>query len=425
MFITVRRVILLGVSLVLVCLSFATLISWDRLRVRLRGSVLRNVTQFLDGNAQMRATGMPLRSSISHSLEEQLANLSISPRPGDLPHTSTTTGTSTAKHILINSKYKFAIADGLLGGCKEEVPPCILHSDRAAINFADAVVWNPRWMEPIGAPPNTKRKGQRWLFNFFFEAAVYDYEEVALETTEKLAHNIDWTMTYGADSDFFQPYNQLAKRDTILPYSDENMATNKPILLVAFISNCMGVRISMFKSIREALPMEERHRVKMYGACEEGGDVNPCPDRRDEACMDHIVGSAKFYFAAENSRCTGYITEKFFRGYKHGAVPLAAGGLGRQDYEALAPGSSFLHVDDFPSIGLLVQRLLELDRDDEAYSQMFHWRGTHVFHDTNARYVQSICELCAELHVDEKLQRQRRTFKDLSEWWYDGRCQQQ
>jgi len=384
----VSRVMGFGVALLLVCavILASTVVSWERLRVALGGPALR---------------------------------FSI------FPDTNTTTGTSTAKHILINSAYKFSLPDGVLAGCKEEVPPCMLHSDKAAIHFADAVVWNPRWMKPIGTPPDTKRKGQRWLFNFFFEAAVYRNKKVSQRTTLKLARDMDWTMTYDADSDFFQPYNQLAKRDTAVPNYDENMATNKSMLLVAFISNCKGTRIKMFKSIREALPMEERHRVKIFGKCADKGDVNPCPDRKDVACMDRVFRTVKFYFAAENSWCKGYITEKFFRGYEHDMVPLAVGGLGREDYEFLAPGSSFLHADDFTSAEMLAKRLLELDRDDEAYSQMFDWRATHVFQHPRVRYGQGICELCDELHLERKLQRPARKFKNLDHWWYEGRCRPQ
>ena len=45
-----------------------------------------------------------------------------------------------------------------------------------------------------------------------------------------------------------------------------------------------------------------------------------------------------------------------------------------QDYQAVAPHHSFIHVDQFSEPRDLAEYLLELDRDDEKYNQYFQVR---------------------------------------------------
>ena len=42
-----------------------------------------------------------------------------------------------------------------------------------------------------------------------------------------------------------------------------------------------------------------------------------------------------------------------------------------QDYQAVAPHQSFIHVDQFTGPRELAEYLLELDRDEEKYNQYF------------------------------------------------------
>merc|ERR1711870_73883 len=104
------------------------------------------------------------------------------------------------------------------------------------------------------------------------------------------------------------------------------------------------------------------------------------------------IGQYKFYAAFENSRCEGYITEKFFRGLIYGMVPIAMGGLSRRDYESIVPGDSFLHVDDFDSVEDLANRLVEIDQDDTEYNKFHAWRSKlHVMGQGDSNML-SYCE---------------------------------
>lgn len=54
-------------------------------------------------------------------------------------------------------------------------------------------------------------------------------------------------------------------------------------------------------------------------------------------------------------------------------VPVVLGTI-REDYLALAPPNSYIHVDDFPTIKALTDYLLYLDKNDTAYATYMAWK---------------------------------------------------
>lgn len=312
-----------------------------------------------------------------------------------------------------------------LTGCPESQPTCKITANEEDAAEADAIVWNPRWNHWKKAI--AKRPGQRWVYNFFFEAPFYAGKPVTLHSTQRLDPMIDWTMTYFANSDFHQPMGKVVHVDTNASNSSNaSLAELQPLppprerkkLLLWMTSRCGGERMVLFRKLQALLPPG---RVGIYGDC---GSKVPCPGRDESTkCYRDFLNQFKFYAAFENGRCKGYITEKFFRGLRFGLVPLAMGGLGREDYEAVAPGSSFVHVDDFPSVRALADRLLKLDRDDAAYSQMLRWRSQAVRVVGHNAELKPYCDLCAQLHLDQRQQMATRTFGPrLDGWFYNGTC---
>lgn len=97
-------------------------------------------------------------------------------------------------------------------------------------------------------------------------------------------------------------------------------------------------------------------------------------------------------------------------------VPVVLGGFGKQDYEKVAPGSSFIHADDFNSLQQLAEYLVSLDQDDATYSEFFSWQK-HMRMKGFAENIQaSLCQLCQELHKAPSEQKPTRSFGDLSGW---------
>ena len=60
---------------------------------------------------------------------------------------------------------------------------------------------------------------------------------------------------------------------------------------------------------------------------------------------------------------------------RNDVIPIALGAR-PEDYAAVAPPKSYIHVDDFESPKQLAEYLLKLDRNDDLYNEYFRWKGT-------------------------------------------------
>ena len=78
----------------------------------------------------------------------------------------------------------------------------------------------------------------------------------------------------------------------------------------------------------------------------------------------------KYYLAFENSNCVDYITEKFWDSLKHKLLPIVMGAR-VEDYQAVAPPNSFLHVDSFAGPEELAEHLKYLDENPRDYNKHF------------------------------------------------------
>ena len=94
--------------------------------------------------------------------------------------------------------------------------------------------------------------------------------------------------------------------------------------------------------------------VDIYGKC---GPLE-CPNAESIDCFISLSREYKFYLAFENSLCSEYVTEKFWRTVRLPIVPVVMGGT---DYKKIAPPNSFIDVNDFPTVEALANYLLYLD----------------------------------------------------------------
>lgn len=264
-----------------------------------------------------------------------------------------------------------------------------------------------------------KPPAQRWVFDAYFEPPIFWGPDGAVNEADYLTKSLqgrtDFTMTYLNKSDIFFP------RGRVMPLLDGTSTTSLPRdfakgrkhLLLWMVSNCSPTRMTVMEELMALLPSGAVH---VFGEC---GAPSPCPGRNDiDECYQDLFSKYKFYAAFENSRCEGYITEKFYRGLQQGMVPVARGGLSRRDYERVAPADSFLHVDDFKSTRELADRLVEIDNNDNLYNSMFAWRQRFTMQLDREVAEDAYCELCKKVHADTAPQ----NYDDLASWWYDGTC---
>ena len=85
----------------------------------------------------------------------------------------------------------------------------------------------------------------------------------------------------------------------------------------ALISNCEGLYSKRPRYIEE---LRKYVNISIFGGC-----GHPCPEKEKEDCRAMIGRKFKFYFAAENSLCQDYITEKFFLLLKYDIVLVVYG----------------------------------------------------------------------------------------------------
>jgi len=83
-------------------------------------------------------------------------------------------------------------------------------------------------------------------------------------------------------------------------------------------------------------------------------------------------GVSLFYYAAENTNCEHYHTEKMLNGYNSGAVPIYLGSsLTAREW---FPNNSAIYVADYPNITDLAKHLLYLAGNETAYNEYLAWR---------------------------------------------------
>jgi alpha(1,3/1,4) fucosyltransferase len=76
----------------------------------------------------------------------------------------------------------------------------------------------------------------------------------------------------------------------------------------------------------------------------------------------------KFSIAFENSSSPGYTSEKLIQAYAAGTVPIY---WGDRDVGLDFNPEAFVNCHDFPSFEKAIERVIQLDNDEEAYARMF------------------------------------------------------
>ncbi len=108
----------------------------------------------------------------------------------------------------------------------------------------------------------------------------------------------------------------------------------------------------------------------------------------------------KFVLAIENSSTPGYLTEKFAQAAESNAVPIYWGdpSIGQQ----LNP-KAFINCHDFESMDALIERVRQLDQDDEAYAEMLRqpWfmDGAEPEEWKDETYVDFLCHILDQPHA--------------------------
>ncbi|XP_034668715.1 glycoprotein 3-alpha-L-fucosyltransferase A-like [Drosophila subobscura] len=274
------------------------------------------------------------------------------------------------------------------------VDTCQITEDNALADTADMII-HKEFVKPMGKP---LRKSKQ--INMIFSRAKY----------VQAPDTINWTASYRRESTIVAPYMKWMYYNEQFQDKpqDRNFAEHKRKKVAWFVSNCKTEN----NRFKYALELQKYIEVDIYGEC---GKLR-CSKSTPEKCFKLLEKNYKFYLAFENCNCKDYITQKFLvNALDRGVVPIVMGAR-PEDYLALAPRHSFIHVDNFDSPKALAAYLKVLDRNDELYNSYFMWRGTGEFIETYFW-----CRVCAMLHYDADLRKQQQN-RSSNENLSSGMC---
>lgn len=274
------------------------------------------------------------------------------------------------------------------------IPRCTLLSQRSRFSAADVVVFHHKELakQRRGLPLELARPaGQRWAW-MSLEAPAASWD------LRPYSHVFNMTISYRRDADVTVPYGRLQPREPEAAPADA-IPPNKTFPVCWVVSNYQNRhrRTRVYRQLRDLIP------VQVYGR-RSGKPLS------SDALLP-TISRCFFYLAFENALSKDYITEKLWRNaYQAGAVPVVLG-PSVEDYRAVAPPRSFIHVDSFASTRELANHLLQLAADPRRYRQYFSWRR-----DWQVKLVtdwrERLCQICSGF---SRLPRHR-VYASLHDW---------
>uniref|UniRef100_UPI0037E9BA27 4-galactosyl-N-acetylglucosaminide 3-alpha-L-fucosyltransferase 9-like n=1 Tax=Semicossyphus pulcher TaxID=241346 RepID=UPI0037E9BA27 len=210
------------------------------------------------------------------------------------------------------------------------------------------------------------------------------------------------TLSYRKDSDIQARWPLTLKRNT-----DEDFVLPEKERLLCWIVDSTGLHTKSRESYSYYRELVKHIKVEVFYSAE----FSKAED------YFQTVSSCKFYLSFENSIHRDYITETFNAPLAAGTVPVVLGPP-RGNYEDFAPGTSFIHVNDFPDAFKLAEFLLKLDKDNKAYMRYFHWRRFYTARrhltEENNEFAHAICQACHHVSINKAY----RVVPDLNKWFF-------
>jgi len=226
--------------------------------------------------------------------------------------------------------------------------------DRRRFNEADAVIFHIPQLLPLFL--RRKAEGQIWVA-WSMECEVH-YSRLR---DANFMSRFDLTMTYKQNSDVFISYiPESLLEPPFLPVQDKQHEK----LICSFISGRFD------RSGRKSYLKELNKYIDVHRYGRRGNRKIENDDGRSSKLR--VAGAYKFTFEFENAIAEDYVTEKLYDPLIAGSVPVYMGAPNVKQY-APTP-HCFISARDYSGPAELAEYLLELDSDDEAYSEYMNWR---------------------------------------------------
>jgi hypothetical protein len=213
------------------------------------------------------------------------------------------------------------------------------------------------------------------------------------------SYHFNWTISYKLNSEIsIATYGLFSKRTNPLSDNEYNYWIKKEFInrthgALWFVSNCKSKkRLELFYKLKQSSNL----LVEGYGRCVDYYPIHLCSS--SSPCEYDYMSTFKFYLSFESNTCRDYITEKFYKAFYYGLIPIVYGPE-KNDYNRLAPKNSFIHIDDFDKdMNKLSNYLEEIHSNISLFSIFHQWRKDYeVIIDGKALERIRMCELCQRL----------------------------
>ena len=269
---------------------------------------------------------------------------------------------------------------------------CIATEDKGLLPLADAVLFEPGKIHM----PNKTKLGQVWIMSHLEPPPLYFVVR---------PNAVNWTMTYRRDSDIPLYYGVVRprKEKTGFSFSNDHLR-NKSRWIVWLVSHCKtpGKREEYSTKLQQYIPID------IIGSC----GINACP-RNQRTCREHLLNNIhRYYFAAENSNCRDYITEKAFLTSLYSIIPVVRGGA---NYSLYFPKDSVIDVRNFSDPYFLARHLVSVAKDISMCAKYFRWKRRYFTkcYESDNGMDSPYCQLCNRLHQPQKF---KRVYQNISSW---------
>ena len=270
---------------------------------------------------------------------------------------------------------------------------CEFTKDSRFLKQSSAVIFCVTWGGFKSTPPLQpfeRPRNQVWVY-YGMESPLY---RAWLHRNQEPVwkNSMNWSMNYRLDSEVILPYGYLKARASLPERNYSEIYKQKTKFAAWIVSNCWtySKRDLFVQRLQEhGVP------VDVYGRCGK---------HRISDAAEMINNDYKFYLSFENSFCTDYITEKFFKYYSLDTLLVVRGGA---DYNKLLPEESYINTADFDTFKELADYLKKVNSSEELYIE--HLKKKDRYSATMDRGI-SYCSLCAKLN---NLQDNRNTYESV------------
>ncbi|KAL7633868.1 UNVERIFIED_CONTAM: hypothetical protein RMT77_015829 [Armadillidium vulgare] len=226
----------------------------------------------------------------------------------------------------------------------------------------------------------------------------------------------NWTMGYRLDSDVYEPFGRVSKKDKkgeIKRVTQNELQEKKMAVWIS--SPCyfqLSLKIEHFLNSLSSLISVENLGKCSEESCKTVNRKKIYGRELDESNCDGEIQNYIFYLALEKPFCTDYISERIFKAWKYGAIPVV---FGEANYSSIAPPNSYIDSKDFDSISKLAEYMKKVASNSSLYNQYFKWREAYEV-DVGIPNKPLICDLCKKLHDQDK-KRIKKSYANIYDWF--------